>query len=83
MICAVAMAAALLAALLYARRMRGLEGRLGRVCVVTFGSRTYLARCVAVSHRGAVAVSGMTIATRETVWVPKEDVARCVRWCDD
>ena len=37
MICAVAMAAALLAALLYARRMRGLEGRLGRVCVVTFG----------------------------------------------
>lgn len=55
---------------------------LERTCVVTIGARSYLAKCVAVSHRGAVAVRGMTVHNRKTVWIPKDDVQRCVRWCE-
>ena len=55
---------------------------LGRTCVVTFGARSYLATCVAVSWHGAIAVRGMTGLNRESVWIAKQDVQRCVRWCE-
>lgn len=54
---------------------------LGRPCAVTFGGHSYLAVCVAVSWHGGVAVKGMTIRTRKTVWIGKRDVQRIVRWC--
>lgn len=57
-------------------------GWLDRRCVVTLGARSYLATCVAVSHHGAVAVRGLTANNRVTVWVAKQDVQRCVRWCE-
>lgn len=76
---------ALLAALLVGRHrwyVSVYAGWLGRRCVVTLGARSYLATCVAVSHHGAVAVRGMTANNRETVWIAKQDVQRCVRWCE-
>lgn len=60
--------------------MRSYGDRLGRVCVVTIGAHSYLATCVAVSHRGAVAVRGMTNLTRRTVWISWDSVDKCVRW---
>ena len=53
---------------------------LGRTCAVTFGGHSYLAVCVAVSWHGGVAVKGMTIRTRKTVWISKHDVPEIVRW---
>lgn len=76
---------ALLAALLVGRHrwyVSTYAGWLGRTCVVTLGARSYLATCVAVSHHGAVAVRGMTLHNRESVWIAKDDVQRCVRWCE-
>jgi len=81
----VASVVALLAALLVGRHrwyVSTYAGWLGRTCVVTLGARSYLATCVAVSWHGAVAVRGMTSHNRESVWIAKQDVQRCVRWCE-
>ena len=55
---------------------------LGRQCVVTVGGRSYLATCVAVTWRGAIAVSGQTKRTRELLWIEPRDIAERVSWCD-